>query len=262
MWRVPVLDVCYSVSAGLERYAAMTVISERIDRCRICAIRHQAVCGALSDHEIQALSAVARQRVLKAGDVIQNAEDEVSSFANIVSGVVKLSKVLSDGRQQIVGLQFPPDFLGRAYRTRSPFYAEAATDVELCVFPKRSFEALMADQPELESRLFQNTLDELDAARDWMLLLGRKSAAEKVASFLALIARRKAPALCEHMPADTLLTITLPLNRAEIADYLGLTIETVSRQIGNLRAADILETGANRTITVLDYDGLAEAAQL
>jgi CRP/FNR family transcriptional regulator, anaerobic regulatory protein len=149
----------------------MTVISERIDRCRICAIRHQAVCGALSNDEIQALSAVARQRILKAGDVIQNAEDEVSSFANIVSGVVKLSKVLSDGRQQTVSLQFPPDFLGRAYRTRSPFYAEAATDVELCVFPKRSFEALMADQPELESRLFQNTLDELDAARDWMLLL-------------------------------------------------------------------------------------------
>lgn len=240
----------------------MTIITERLERCRNCPIRHQAVCGALTDEEIQALSSVARQQKLNAGDLIQRAEDETLSFANIVSGTVKLSKVMSDGRQQIVGLQFPPDFLGRAYRSRSPYFAEAVTDVELCVFPKRTFEALMEKQPDLEKRLFQNTLDELDAARDWMLLLGRKSAAEKVASFLMLIARRKTAAPCDQPPAETLLTITLPLTRAEIADYLGLTLETVSRQVGSLRAADILETGANRTITILDYEGLAKAAQL
>lgn len=238
------------------------VLELKGDRCRHCGIRHQAVCGALSDDDLKALSAVARQRFVKAGETIVNAYEEVSSFANIVSGVVKLSKILSDGRQQIVGLQFPPDFLGRAYRDRNPFFAEAATDVELCVFPRRSFETLMTTHPELEGRLFKNTLDELDSARDWMLLLGRKSAAEKVASFLALIARRNAPALCEQLPEETMITIALPLTRAEIADYLGLTIETVSRQIGNLRAADILETGANRTITVLNYDALAEVAQL
>ena len=205
---------------------------------------------------------MARQRLVKAGEVILQAEEETSFFANIVSGVVKLSKVLSDGRQQIVGLQFPPDFLGRAYRNSSPFYAEAATDVELCVFPKRRFERLMAAQPGLENRLFQNTLDELDAARDWMMLLGRKTAAEKVASFLAIIARRNAPAACAHAPASDELLIALPLTRAEIADYLGLTIETVSRQLGKLRAEGVVDVGANRMIAVRDPGALEDLAEL
>lgn len=207
------------------------------------------------------MSAVARQRRLKSGDVILRAEEEPPFFANIVSGAVKLSKTLADGRQQIVGLQFPPDFLGRAYRNRSPLYAEAASDVELCIFPRADFERLLEERPQLENRLFQNTLDELDAAREWMLLLGRKTAMEKVASFLALIARRNQPAACAHMAAPPLLTISLPLTRAEIADYLGLTIETVSRQLGRLRADDVLEAGANRSITVLDPDRLEEIAQ-
>lgn len=240
-------------------HSAVTV---GLTRCQKCGIRRQAVCGALSDDEIVALSSVARQRFYKAGDVILNAEEEANSFANIVTGVVKLSKVLSDGRQQIVGLQFSPDFLGRAYRTRSPYFAEAATDVELCVFPKRGFEMLLAERPELETRLFQNTLDELDAARDWMLLLGRKTAAEKVASFLALIARRNTAPDCVHITDAGTMTFALPLTRAEIADYLGMTIETVSRQLGKLRADDILEVGANRSITVLDPAGLADLAQL
>lgn len=208
------------------------------------------------------MSAVARQRRLKAGDVILRAEEEPPFFANIVSGAVKLSKTLADGRQQIVGLQFPPDFLGRAYRNRSPFYAEAASDVELCIFPKAGFERLLEEQPQLENRLFQNTLDELDAARDWMLLLGRKTATERVASFLALIARRNRPVACAHAAIAVDPTISLPLTRAEIADYLGLTIETVSRQLGKLRAAGILEAGPNRTVAVLDQNGLEALAQL
>lgn len=232
------------------------------ERCAHCAIRHQAVCGALSDDEIAALSAVARKRLLKPGEVILRAEEAPPFFANIVSGAVKLSKTLADGRQQIVGLQFPPDFLGRAHRNRSPLFAEAASDVELCVFPKAEFERLLTDQPQLETRLFQNTLNELDAAREWMLLLGRKTALEKVASFLALIARRNRPTACAHMDADPILTIWLPLTRAEIADYLGLTIETVSRQLGNLRADDILEAGSNRSITILDPAQLEDIAQL
>lgn len=232
------------------------------ERCAQCAIRHQAVCGALSDDEIGALSAIARQKSYGAGELILNAGEEVASFGNIVRGVVKLSKLLDDGRQQIVGLQFPPDFLGRAYRDRSPYFAEAATDVELCVFPKRAFEALLKDRPELENRLFQNTLDELDAARDWMLLLGRKTAAEKVASFLTLLARRRSDVHCVHLPASPRVSLSLPLTRAEIADYLGLTIETVSRQLGRLKSDGLLDVAANREVVLLDADALAERAQM
>ncbi len=230
-------------------------------RCEQCAIRHQAICGALNDAELRRLSEIARQRQVKAGEPIVSAEDEATSFANIVSGVVKLSKILPDGRQQIVGLQFAPDFLGRPYRKRAPFFAEAASDVQLCVFPRAGFERLLGEIHDLETRLFQDTLDELDAARDWMLLLGRKTAAEKVATFLSLVARRNAMIGCAHTPALAKQTIILPLTRAEIADYLGLTIETVSRQLGRLKSQGVLAVGSNRAITVLDPEALEAAAE-
>lgn len=228
----------------------------------MCAIRHRAVCGALSDEEIAALNAISKRRVFKSGETILNADDDVDFFANIVGGAVKLTKMLGDGRQQIVGLQFAPDFLGRAYKERSPYFAEAATDVELCVFPRKGFERLLGDKPELEMRLFQDTLNELDAARDWMLLLGRKTASEKVASFIEMIARRTPMVGCEHSGGQQEVRFHLPLSRSEIADYLGLTIETVSRQISKLKTSGILRLHASREFSVTDMDGLREAANM
>jgi len=233
-----------------------------VSRCQICAIRHKAVCGALSDEELTELNWISRQRVCKPGEPILRADDEVEFFANIVNGAVKLTKILGDGRQQIVGLQFASDFLGRAYRDKSPYDAEAATEVELCIFPKSGFERLMHEIPDLEMRLFQDTLDELDAARDWMLLLGRKTAAEKVASFLELIARRSPMIGCAHSGVVEEIRFQLPLSRAEIADYLGLTIETVSRQIGKLKSAGILKLRATREVSVLDLHRLRETASV
>lgn len=232
------------------------------DRCQVCAIRHKAVCGALDDKELSQLNAISRTRVLGAGEPILDAEQEVDFFANVVRGAVKLTKIMGDGRQQIVGLQFAPDFLGRAYRERSPYYAEAATEVELCIFPKARFERLLKDIPDLEMRLFQDTLNELDAARDWMLLLGRKTASEKVASFLEMIARRSPMIGCAHSPLQSEIRFDLPLSRAEIADYLGLTIETVSRQIGKLKASGVIRLHATREISVLDLAALRTAASV
>ncbi|ANK81679.1 MAG: transcriptional regulator [Rhizobiales bacterium NRL2] len=232
-------------------------------RCQICAIRHRAVCGALSDEEISSINAIAKRRLYKPGDMILNADDHVDFFANIVSGAVKLTKMLGDGRQQIVGLQFAPDFLGRAYKERSPYFAEAATDVELCLFPRKAFEGLLKEKPGLEMRLFQDTLNELDAARDWMLLLGRKTASEKVASFVEMIARRTPMIGCSHTDEDPdNVHVFLPLSRSEIADYLGLTIETVSRQIGKLKSAGILRLHASREFSVRDMATLREAANI
>ena len=226
-------------------------------RCDVCAIRHRAVCGALSGEELGMMNAISRQRVLQPGEPILSAGDPISWFGNIVTGAVKLTKLLSDGRQQIVGLQFPPDFLGRAFKERSPYFAEAATEVELCIFPKPAFEKILKEKPDLEFRLFQDTLDELDAARDWMLLLGRKTAAEKVASFLHMIARRSPMIGCAHHNGGDEIRFQMPLNRSEIADYLGLTIETVSRQIGRLKSDGVLQLHATREFSILDMDRLA-----
>lgn len=240
--------------------SAPMVFSERLQRCDHCPVRHQAVCGAMDETQIAKLGQIAHRKKIAAGQTIISAEEPADFFANVVAGTVKLTKTLPDGRQQIVGLLFAPDFLGRAYSKTNPYTAEAATDVEICTFPHASFERLAGEYPGLQQRLFQHTLDELDAAREWMLLLGRKSAEEKVASFLLMLAKRSLLIGCSHFRASEIPTFDLPLTRADMADFLGLTIETVSRQITKLKAARAIRLASNRTIQVPDIKRLAKIA--
>jgi CRP/FNR family transcriptional regulator len=212
--------------------------------------------------EIERLNRIARRRQVAAQQTIHTESETPDYFANVITGVVKLLKTMPDGRQQIVGLQFSSDFIGRPLGPRNPVHAEAASDVELCCFPRRDFEALMKTFPGIEHRLFEHTLDELDAAREWMLLLGRKSAAEKVASFLLMIASRMASAGCDASGRMGLVAFDLPLTRGEIADHLGLTIETVSRQMTRLRSAGVIRIENSRAITVPDLARLEEAAEV
>ncbi len=227
-------------------------------KCDSCVVRHKAICAVLTDAELNDFNRIARQRLVPTGQVISVEEKIV--FANIMEGVVKLTETLADGRQQIVGLHFPPDFLGRIYAKETPYFAEAATDVELCAFPRDGFETMLKRYPGLQRRLFENTLDELDSARDWMLLLGRKTAQEKVASLLFMIAKRAPNIGCAHRPDMNFAKFSLPLTRADLADYLGLTLETVSRQITNLKAAGVIRLAENREVVVPDIGALEEVA--
>lgn len=229
-------------------------------RCQNCAVRNRAVCGAMSDEQITRLSEISHRKKYTAGQMIVSDQEPVTFFANVISGTIKLTKTIADGRQQIVGLLFPPDFLGRTFSRNSPYFAEAASDVEVCMFPNESFERLVNTYPELKHRLFERTLDELDAARAWMLLLGRKTAEEKVASFLLMLARRSAMADCSLHDGPAATQFELSLRRADMADYLGLTIETVSRQLTRLKAAGIINMTDTRAIKVPDIGVLAAAA--
>lgn len=232
-----------------------------VRQCEACAVRNKALCGALSTDEIQRLNAIAIQKRVPAGKVILSDQEPQDYFANVISGVVKLSKTLADGRQQIVGLQFPSDFLGRPFGTRIAYDAQAATDVQLCSFSKVQFERLIKEIPGIEHRLFAHTLDELDAAREWMLLLGRKSAREKVASLLLMIAKRSMAVGCmPHMPGAP-VSFELPLSRNEIADYLGLTIETVSRQLTSLKNAGVISLPSLREVHASSLAALESAAE-
>ncbi len=229
--------------------------------CNTCAIRHRAVCGALSDDEILHLNEISIWKHLDAGQVILRDQEEPQYFSNIVSGVVKLTKSLADGRQQIVGLQFPAEFIGRPLRRRSPYFAEAASSVTLCAFDRGRFERLVERFPGLERRLFEHALDELDAARDWMVLLGRKTAGEKVASFLLMVAHRASQVGCSAPEDLASAKFELALSRAEIADSLGLTIETVSRQFTGLRRRGIIELSGAREVFVPDMKMLGQMAE-
>lgn len=228
-------------------------------RCDTCAVRHRAVCGALSRTEIEQLNAIAHHRTVLQGQAIVAEQDRVTSFANIISGVVKLTKTMSDGRQQILGLQFASDFIGRPYRDRSGYEVTAVNNVHLCTYDRGQFERLVREFPGFEHRLFENTLDELDAAREWMLLLGRKSAEEKVASFILMVSKRLDAVGCQGQTGGS-VKFELPITRAEIADFLGLTIETVSRQFSRLKAKKIIGLEGARTVVVIDPAHLEQAS--
>ena len=222
--------------------------------CRSCEARHGGLCGVLLPDQLSELSRHSSRKKLESGHELLGQGELVPYYANILNGVVKLSKMMSDGRQQIVGLQFAPDFLGRPFNAESSMTAEAATDVEICIFPRRVVDRMVGDVPGMERGLHKQSLKELDEARDWMLTLGRKSAQEKVASFLYLIATHIDPENEDKSSFD------LPLSRADIADFLGLTIETVSRQMTKLRKEGIIQIENNRHITVPVMSSLNYAA--
>ena len=222
--------------------------------CRACEARHGGVCGTLTPQQLTELSKHSSRHRLEAGAEVIGQGEEVVNYSNIIRGVMKLTKVMADGRQQIVGLQFAPDFLGRPFLSESAIAAEAATESEVCNFSRAVLDRLVKRTPELEHMLHRQALKELDEARDWMLTLGRKSAQEKVASFLYLIATHIDPESVDTSAFD------LPLSRADIADFLGLTIETVSRQFTKLRKENVIAIENNRHVTVPDMDRLMRYA--
>ena len=222
--------------------------------CRSCEARHGGLCSVLTAAQLAEINRHSIRRRIDAGNEVVGQGEQVGSYSNILKGVIKLSKMMADGRQQIVGLQFAPDFLGRPFLGESSITAEAATDTEICTCPRAVVERMVGEVPDMERKLHSQSLKELDEARDWMLTLGRKTAQEKVASFLYLIATHIDP------ESEDVQTFDLPLSRADIADFLGLTIETVSRQMTKLRKDGVIVIENNRHVIVPKLDRLRDAA--
>jgi CRP/FNR family transcriptional regulator len=230
-------------------------------RCESCFIRHRGICAALSVDALEKLSSIARRRTIPVNHYIFRDGDEAISFAAIVSGVVKLIKTTSEGERHIVGLVYAPEFLGHTFAEQHRFSAAAATEVEMCMFPRTSFNRLLDEVPEMQRWLFEFTVRELDISRYWTLMLGRKSSYERVASLLLIMAKRSRNAGCALI-SDKSAHFELPLTRSELADYLGLTLETVSRKISGLKRKGLIELRSTREIVVPDLELLAEVANM
>jgi CRP/FNR family transcriptional regulator, anaerobic regulatory protein len=218
--------------------------------CKDCPIRYNAVCSRCEPVELERLEQIKFYRNYETGQSIVWAGDEMGFVASIVRGVATIGKTLEDGRRQMLGLLMPSDFIGRPGRSNAPYDVVAVSDVTLCCFRRKPFEALMISTPHVAERLLDMTLDELDAAREWMLILGRKTAREKIASMFSIMVRKEAK--IGQTPLKGPYTIDLPLTREAISDYLGLTLETVSRQISALRADGVIELQTTRRVHVPD----------
>ncbi|MCB2048339.1 MAG: Crp/Fnr family transcriptional regulator [Novosphingobium sp.] len=232
-----------------------------MSNCDVCVVRNRAICAGLDGKELEALNAIGRTRHLTPGESLFWEGEDSILVANVIDGVLKLSSNTEDGREQIVGVVYPSDFIGRPFGGTSSHGVTALTDAQVCVFGRRDFDAFAAEHPKLEHKLLERTLGELDRTRRWMLLLGRKSASEKIASFLLeIIDRLNEPKGCEFRFDDGPETVELPFSRQQIADILGLTIETVSRQFTRLKSAGIIDLPSRREVRVLDRAGLEAEA--
>lgn len=235
--------------------AAMNIIPlESSASCQRC---HRAVCATSDARERIELDRIKHYRTYRPGEKVMAAGEEMPFVGSVVTGFVSLKRMMPDGRCQMVGLLFPSDFIGRPDRAPAAHDAEAVGEVTLCTFEPRKFEALLDKSQVLKRRLLEMTFDELDAAREWMLLLGCKTAQEKIASFIAMAGRRAG--LLETACLDG-QSLELPLSREDMAEYLGLRIETVSRQIGRLRKAGLIELESARRLVIKDYPALLKAA--
>jgi CRP/FNR family transcriptional regulator len=227
--------------------------------CDTCAVRNRAICSALEPGELAALNGIGRRRMLSAGESLIWEGDDSVLVANVIDGILKLSTGTEDGREQIVGVVYPADFIGRPFGATTRHSVTALTDAHVCVFARADFDRFAGEHPQLEHKLLQRTLSELDRTRSWMLLLARKSAEEKIATFLLDMSERLAQSACEGS-GNPLDRFDLPFSRQQIGDVLGLTIETVSRQMTRLKRDGVIDLPTRRAVEILNRAELAAIA--
>lgn len=196
--------------------------------CEDCNVRLFSVCAALESSELEELDRISHARQVAARTTLFEQSALAGSVFNVTEGVVRLYKSLPDGRRQIVGFALPGDFLGLALQDRYGVTAEAIGKVSVCRFARSAFLAYIDGKPHLLRRLHEFAGHELSLAQDQMLLLGRRTAEEKIAAFLLNMQARYARI------GSLSVTVALPMSRQDIADYLGLTVETVSRTLTRL----------------------------
>jgi CRP/FNR family transcriptional regulator len=207
--------------------------------------------------ELQRISHI---RHFKAGETVIGEEEQARILGNVVTGVLKLVKTMADGRQQIVGLLLPSDLFGRAFAAKSHFALEAATDVTLCCFERPAYENLLRNNPEVEHSMLLSVLDELDAARDWMVLLGCQTVLERVATMLLILDIRTRGVPGVRAKGQGAECITVPISRRDMAIYLGTTVESISRAVQHLSRSGIIRILDPQHFEIRDRGRLIETS--
>ena len=198
--------------------------------------------------------AVARETRLARGQTLFLEEDPAKFFFEIVSGTLRCCRLIADGRRQIHRFAGAGELLGLSGEHTYGYSAEAVTDIVVRRHRMDSLDAAMSQDAEMRRRVLRALRDELAATRTQMMMLGRMSAVEKLASFVLAFADRA---------SATRGCVELPMTRSDIADYLGLTIETVSRKLNEFHAQGVIRLETPNRVWILDHDrieAIADAA--
>lgn len=223
--------------------------------CLACPSRDSFLCSGLEDDELKHLAARSTRFELHKGKSLILEGDPTDNVYNIIEGDVVLSRVSSDGRRQILGFLGQGDFIGLTLSENYHFSADALSPARLCRFDRRSIDELVERFPGMDRQVRRMGAAAVDAMLDLVFSLGRKTAEERVATFLLHLSRKQG---CPHNPAKD---ITLAMTRGDIADYLGLTLETVSRIVSRFRNDRLIRLLASNRIEILDSGQLEERAE-
>jgi len=229
--------------------------------CSTCPAHNFAVCARLKENTLAQFGQDNQVKTFKAGQTMFCEQDDVNYFYSVISGDVRLTRLLEDGRRQIIGFKSVGDLLGLSMSGHHTTNAEALGDVTVCQISTTKLYAEMESNSAINARLMEMTQSEMIRLQDKMLLLGRKSPIEKIASFLC---ERVAQKMRYEGSSNEnrSLEITLPMSRVDIADYLGLTIETVSRNFTKLRKLAVIDLKTSQTILIADLYQLQVLADI
>lgn len=222
--------------------------------CNNCQARNSKLCSVFDGESIAELFKIANPVKVKKGSYLLHEEDSTKYVYNLSSGVSAVERLASDGRRQIMAFIYPGDFIGVSAGPAYSISDRALTDMTACKWHIRDIQALYVKYPELEQRVHEIATRILAATMDQIFVLGRKNAIEKIAYFLLYIDKRQVK-FDSHTDE-----FTLPMTRADIADYLGITIETVSRAFSFLKKKGLIELSQNWVVRLLDKEKLAEIA--
>jgi CRP/FNR family nitrogen fixation transcriptional regulator len=202
--------------------------------------------------EFDALKTIGTVSRFSRRETIFNEGDPANYSFKIISGAVRLCKMLTDGRRQIAEFRLAGDFFGLESGDEHVLTAEALSDVVVARYARTRLDRLEDDEPTLRRSMMTMLRRDLNSAQQHLIMLGRQTAKERVASFLFQLAERQ--------DAQDGGSIEVPMGRQDIADYLGLTIETVCREITNLKRQRILSVPDRHHLVIRNMEALQAVA--
>ena len=223
--------------------------------CLTCSAQKQAICAGLKEEELEEFSRNVRTRLVKAGQSVYREFEEAKYFFTVVTGEIRLANLLDDGRRQVTAFKSAGDIIGEHQDGYYQSDAEAVCDTVVCQIPIKALDNFMEEIPAVRSAMMTKIKDEANNLRRLAILLGRKTPVEKIASFLINRAQK------DGLSFNGAVEINLTMGRSDIADFLGLTIETVSRTITRLKNEGVLEVPNAHSIVIKDMVGLEALAE-
>ena len=220
-------------------------------RCATCEIRSYSFCRCLKDDQLNIFSKISSEKEFKNKQTVFLQEEESKNLYNITQGNIKIYKLLRDGRIQIIGFLYPGDFFGSYKKGKYNYSAESIGDVKLCVFKQEVLDNYLEKNMNLAKELLHMTSHELTLAQDRIGVLGKLNANQRMAAFILNISKQRARIGWQDNP------ISLPMLRQDIADYLGLTLETVSRELTKLKTSNLIKVLSSSQIYLRDKASLS-----